>query len=200
MGTLSIPIGSSWAAGSWADDEWATDTWADAQVPSPVVVQEPVGGGHRIPNTYVDIDLRRARARAAKRRLDEERKRLAELKKQESKVVVQYKAIALPELTDGGNGAKGVVADRARILELEIKEYEQRVALQAERVKEARKVSDQARKEAERRQSDAEEAMRQHQALLEQSEWERIETERLEQEEEDETMQALLVLIHDDEL
>jgi hypothetical protein len=185
-------MANAWGV-SWGN-AWG-DSWG-ATVPAPVVIQQPSGGGRRIPNKYEPIDFRRLRWREAKRRLDAERKRLAELKKQQHKVEVQYKAIALslPE-----EKAQPVLSDRAHLLEMEIKEFTERVAVQNAKVRALRKEADRARKEAEQQESDAELAMQAHRELEAQSEWERIEVARLQQEADDDEMMPVLLLIHEDD-
>jgi hypothetical protein len=169
----------------------------------PAVIQQPSGGGRRIPNKYESLKPRLARAAAIRRELAEERKRLAELKKQQAKVEVQYKAIALPERQSVPVSLphRSEREHRANLLELEIKEYEQRVALQNAKVRALRKEADQARREAEARveQDTADEAMRAHEAMLIQDEWQSQENARLQQEADDDEMQAILMLIHEDE-
>jgi hypothetical protein len=189
-------MASSWGS-SWGS-AWG-NSWG-ATVPAPIVIQQPSGGGRRIPNKYEPLDLRRARWRYAKRKLDEERKRLAELKKQQRKVEVQYKAItlSLPELTDGGNGARGVIADRAHVLEQEMKEFVERVALQNAAVRALRKEAELAQKETDRQADERE--MQEAYAAFQESE--RVESERVEalrvQQEADDEMEMVLLLIHDD--
>lgn len=188
---MSNPIGTSWAEPSFADNSWVAGSWGVIAV----VTQDTPKGGHRIPNKYEPINARRARAQAAKRKLDEERRRLAELKKQEAKVVAEYKAIALPETPAV---PQPVVADRSRLLELQIRDFEQRVALQNAKVKALRKESEIARREAEERETDAELAMQAHREL-QADEWERQESARIAQEREDEEMQMILTLIHEED-
>lgn len=173
-------MASSWGP-AW-DQAWG-DSWG---VVASAVTSTGPKGGRRI-TKYEPIDARRARAQAAKRALDEERRRLATLKKQQTKVEVQYKAIALPETP----AVPVVQSDRSRILELELKEFVERIALQNARVRALRKESELAEREAIERESDAEAAMEAHRAQQAQSEWERLEAE-------DDEMQQMLLLIHED--
>jgi chromosome segregation ATPase len=173
------------------------------------VVQQPSGGGRRIPNTYESLEPRLERARKIRRRLAEERKRLAELKKQQTKVERQFKELEQSALgLDAGPrtatvpekpAVRAARVDRANLLEAQIKEYADRVALQAAKVRALRKEMDQAEREASDRNA-VEAAMEAYRAQQAQSEWERIENERLQQEADDEELQMLLTLVHEDAL
>jgi hypothetical protein len=204
---VSNPIGTSWAEPSFADTSWVAGSWG---VSVPVIVQQPSGGGRRIPNKYESLKPRLARAAAIRRELAEERKRLAELKKQQTKVERQYREIsvlgletrrfspALPKKPE----IQPAQVDRARLLEAELREYAERVALQNAKVRALRKEAELAKRQAVEREADtaADEAMRAHVALLAQSEWQRTENARLQQEADDDEMQSVLLLIHDEDL
>ena len=182
--------------------------WQEQMV-VPVVQQPSGGGGRRIPNTYESLEPRLERARKIRRRLAEERKRLAELKKQQTKVERQFKELEQSVLgldTSPRTAApsekpavKAARADGAHLLEAQIKEYAERVALQAAKVRALRKEMDQAQREASDRNA-TEAAMEVYRAQQAQSEWERIENERLQQEADDEELQVLLMLAHEDAL
>lgn len=73
--------GSSWGT-AWGDS-WGAMAVAGTQAPT---------GGTRIPNKYEDLPRRRAKYLAAKRKLDEERRRLAQLKREHAKVEVTFRA------------------------------------------------------------------------------------------------------------
>jgi hypothetical protein len=193
---VTNPIGTSWAEPSFADTSWVAGSWG---VSAPILIQQPSGGGRRIPNRYESLKPRLARAAKIRRQLLEERKRLAELKKQQAKVEVQYRVIAV---TVDPPVLSPVQSNRAHLLELDIKEYEQRVALQNAKVRALRKEAELAQRQAIEREADtaADEAMRSHIALLAQSEWQRSENARLQQEADDDEMQSVLLLIHDEDL
>jgi hypothetical protein len=129
------------------------------------------------------------------------------LKKQQTKVERQFKDLEQSVLgldTSARTAAppekpavKAARADRAHLLEAQIKEYADRVALQAAKVRALRKEMDQAEREAADRNA-TEQAMEAYRAQQAQSEWERIENERLQQEADDEELQMLLTLVHED--
>jgi hypothetical protein len=131
------------------------------------------------------------------------------LKKQQTKVERQFKELEQSvlgldtairaDVPRGKPAVKAAQVDRAHLLEAQIKEYADRVALQAAKVRALRKEMDQAQREADDRNA-AEAAMEAHRALQAQSEWERIENERLQQEADDEELQMLLTLVHEDAL
>jgi hypothetical protein len=115
------------------------------------------------------------------------------LKKQQTKVERQFKELeqSVLGLDTGPRTAppekpavKAARADRAHLLEAQIKEYADRVALQAAKVRALRKEMDQAQREASDRNA-TEAAMEAYRAQQAQSEWERIENERLQQEADD---------------
>jgi hypothetical protein len=131
------------------------------------------------------------------------------LKKQQTKVERQFKELeqsvlgldTSPRTTAPPEkpAVKAARADRAHLLEVQIKEYAGRVALQAAKVRALRKEMDQAQREVTDRNA-SEAAMEAYRAQQAQSEWERIENERLQQEADDDEMQVLLMLAHEDAL